>query len=120
MEVFVMNREEILAKSRHENKNVMDERGQAIQTKANSISQGMGLILCLIVGFVGVLLSGYVCIIAACSAIYFGMFASERVYFALKHRGTIHWILAGFTVVFFVGMFVFFVISCVNGWSIKA
>ena len=112
MEVFEMNREEILAKSRHENKNVMDERGKAIQTKANSISQGMGLILCLIVGFVGVLLSGYVCIIAACSAIYFGMFASERVYFALKHRGTIHW--------FFVGMFVFFVISCVNGWSIKA
>lgn len=115
-----MNREEILAKSRNENKNVMDERGKVIQTKANSISQGMGMILCLVVGFVGLLLSGHVSILAACSAIYAGMFASERVAFAAKYRSAACWVFAGFTVIFFVGMFVFFVISCVNGWSIKA
>ena len=115
-----MNREEILEKSRHENKNVMDERGEAIQTKANSISQGMGLIMCLLVGFIGLLLTGHVSMIAACSAIYGGMFASERVYFAAKYRGAGPWVLAGFTAVFFIGMFVFFIISCVNGWCIKA
>ena len=114
-----MKKEEILAKSRSENKNVMDERGNAIQTKANSISQGAGLILCLVVGFVGLLLTGYGSIIAACSAIYFGMFATERVYFAVKYRGTVHWVLAGLTFVGFIGLFIFFVICCVKGWCIK-
>ena len=49
--------------SRLENKGALDEREKAAQTKANSISQGVGLILCLFFGVVGMGLTGSVSIL---------------------------------------------------------
>lgn len=114
-----MNRDEILARSRDENKNVLDEREKAVQTKANSISQGVGLILCIVIGAIGMGLTGTVSILWACTSIYWGMFAAERVAVAIKLRSKGQWIFAGAFVVGFVVIVAVFVVSCVKGWSVS-
>lgn len=114
-----MNRDEILARSRDENKNVLDEREKAVQTKANSISQGVGMILCILVGAIGFGLTGMSYILWAVTSIYWGMFAAERVAVAIKLRGKGHWIFAGAFVVGFVVIVAVFVVSCVKGWSVS-
>ena len=114
-----MNRDEILAKSRQENKNVLDEREQAAQTKANSISQGFGMILCIFIGAIGMGLTGMACMLWASLAIYWGMFAAERVVCAIKLRSKGHWVLAGVTVAGFAAIFIVFVISCVKVWGVS-
>ena len=113
-----MNRDEILEKSRDENKNVLDEREKAVQTKSNSISQGVGMILCILVGAIGMGLTGSVSILAGCTTIFWGMFAAERVAYAVKLRSFGHFVLAGALITGFVAMFILFVISCVNGWGV--
>lgn len=119
LEVFQLNRDDILAKSRNENKNVLDEREKAVQTKANSISQGIGLILCIVIGAIGMGLTGAVSILWACTTIYWGMFAAERVAVAIKLRSKGQWIFAGVFVVGFVVLFAVFVVSCIKGWSVS-
>lgn len=114
-----MNRYEILERSRNENKNVLDEREKAAQTKANSISQGVGMILCILIGIIGFGLTGMSCILWAVTAIYWGMFAAERVAVAIKLRSKGHWIFAGAFVVGFVVIFAVFVISCFEGWGVS-
>lgn len=114
-----MNRDEILERSRNENKNVLDERERAAQTKANSISQGVGMILCILIGAIGFGLTGMSCVLWAVTAIYWGMFAAERVAVAIKLRNKGQWIFAGVFVVGFVVIFAVFVVSCVKGWSVS-
>lgn len=114
-----MDKEEILAKSRNENKNVMDEREKAAQTKANSISQGVGLILCLLIGFIGLVFTGSASIISGCSAIYCGMFTAERIAFAVKLRSKGQWVFAGISIAVFVGVFSLFLICCVKGLNLS-
>lgn len=113
-----MNRDEILAKSRSENRGVLDERERAAQTKANSISQGVGMILCILIGAIGMGLTGSVSILWACTSIYWGMFAAERVAVAIKLRSKGQWVFAGVLVVCFVAIFIIFVISCVQNWGV--
>lgn len=114
-----MNREEILAKSRHENKNVLDEREMAAQTKANSISQGVGLILCIVIGAVGMGLTGMVSMLWAATAIYWGMFAAEQVALAIRLRSMGRGVFGGILTVGFIALFTVFVVSCVKGWCMS-
>lgn len=113
-----MNKDEILTKSRNENKNVLDEREKAVQTKSNSISQGVGMILCILIGAIGLGLTGHVSILAGCTSIFWGMFAAERVAYAVKLRSIGHWVLAGVLIVGFVAMFILFIVSGVHGWRL--
>lgn len=114
-----MNRDEILDRSRNENMNVLDEREKAVQTKANSISQGVGMILCILIGAIGFGLTGMPCIMWAVTSIYWGMLAAERVAVAVKLRSKGHWFFAGPFVIGFVVIFIVFVVSCVKGWCVR-
>ena len=114
-----MNRDEILAKSRSENKNVLDEREQAAQTNANSISQGVGLILCILIGAIGMGLTGMASMLWASATIYWGMFAAERIAVAVKLRSMRQWVFASVLVACFIAIFSLFIISCVKGWGVS-
>lgn len=104
--------------SRLENHGALDEREKAAQTKANSISQGVGLILCILFGAVGMGLTGSVSILWACTAIYWGMFSAERIAVAVKLRSKGHWVFAGIVSIGFIAIACVFVISCIQNWSL--
>lgn len=89
-----MNREEILAKSQKENHNKLDERSRNIQTKANSISQGVGMILSILTGAIGMGMRGDAAFLWCVLTIYLGMFAAERVVCAVKEKSVGQWVLA--------------------------
>lgn len=114
-----MDRDEILARSRSENKNVMDEREKDAQTKANSVSQGVGMILCILIGAIGMGLTGMVCTLWASTSIYTGMFAAERIAVAIRLRSKGLWLLAGIATTAFLAVFVVFIISGVKKWVVN-
>lgn len=89
-----MNREEILAWSQKENKNKLDERSQNIQTKANSISQGVGMILCILMGAIAMGIRKDVAFLWCALTICWGMFAAERLVCAAKEKTAGQWVLA--------------------------
>lgn len=89
-----MNREEILAKSQKENHNKLDERSQKIQTKANSISQGVGMLLCIVLGAVGLGARRDAAFLYLALAIYWGMFAAERLACAFMEKTKGQWVFA--------------------------
>lgn len=93
-----MNREEILAMSQQENENKLDERSKAIQTKANSISQGVGMVMCVIVALLGTFLTWNPVFGWCCLSIYGGMFAAERIVCAVKEKTVGQWVGASVTV----------------------
>ena len=90
-----MNREEILAKSQKENEYQMDERDQKIQTKANSISQGVGMALCIALGAVAYGVTHDHQFMNLALALYVSMFASERIACAVMSKSRGQWIFAG-------------------------
>lgn len=114
-----MDRDEILAKSRRENENVLDERERATQTKANSVSQGVGMILSILIGAIGMGLTGMASMLWASTTIYWGMFAAERVVVAIKLRSKGQWVFASVLVAGFIAIFSVFIISCVKGWCVS-
>lgn len=90
-----MNREEILARSQKENHNRLDERSRKIQTRANSISQGVGMVLCILLGAMGFGASGEVSYLWLAVALFWGMFAAERIACAVMEKSKAQWVLAG-------------------------
>lgn len=90
-----MNREEILAKSQKENHNQLDERSQNIQTKANSISQGVGMALCIVLGTIAHAVTGDAEYMLLAMALYWSMFAAERLSCAVMEKSRGHWVFAG-------------------------
>lgn len=109
-----MNKEEILAKSREENKNVLDERDRAIQTKANSISQGVGMILCVVMGAIGFALTQTADFLWCALAIHWGMFACERIVCAVKSKSAGQWVLASIITLGFLAGVVVYVLCLLN------
>ena len=106
-----MNREEILARSQQENKGKLDERDQAIQTKANSISQGMGFVLCPVMGLLGFSLSGRLDSLFCAMTILWGMFAVERIVCAARAKNSVgQWVLAGIITAVFIAALVAYVL----------
>lgn len=89
-----MNREEILAMSQQENENKPDERCVAIQTKANSIGQGAGMVMCILMSMLGIFITWNPVFGWCGSAIYMGMFAVERIVCAAKEKTVGQWALA--------------------------
>ena len=90
-----MNREEILAKSRKENHAKLDERDQSIQTKANSISQGVGLVLCIVLGELAHAVTHDSLFSCLTIALYMGMYAAERISCAVMGKSRGLWVFAG-------------------------
>lgn len=74
-----MTREEILEKSRSENK-IMDEREQNVALRSGSIAKGVGLLLCMLVVFLGDVLGADPAAGLGAFAIYWGMYGTERGY----------------------------------------
>lgn len=105
-----MNREEILAMSQQENTGKLDERSQSIQTKANSISQGVGMMVCVIMALLGIFLTWNPVFGWCCASIYGAMFAAERIVCAAKEKSVGQWVFAAVTTL--VG--VVFIVAYVN------
>lgn len=97
-----MNREEILAKSRSENR-FGDEKKASDVGRAIDVSQFVGLMLCLLFGISAcIFLSEYKAVYYACFAILFGSVSAERFVCARRLKGTLRWAMAVFTAVLFV------------------
>ena len=108
-----MNKEEILEKSREE-KNVLDERDRAIQTKANSISQGVGMILCIVMGAIGFGITQTADFLWCALSILWGMFACERIVCAIKSKSAGQWVLASIITLGFLAAVVVYVLCLLN------
>ena len=74
-----MTREEILEKSRKENKG-MDERELNAVMRGGSIAKGVGLLLCILVVFLTDTLGGDPSASLGAFAIYWGMYGTDRTY----------------------------------------
>ena len=90
-----MNREEILAKSQKENQYQMDERSKSIETRASSISQGVGMALCILLGAVSHAVTHDMLFMDLALSLYLGMFAAERIACAVMEKSKAQWVLAG-------------------------
>lgn len=106
-----MNREEILAKSQKENKNKLDERSAKIQTKANSISQGVGMVMCVLLGAIAYTVSHDYKFMMLAMAVYMSMFASERISCAVMERTRGQWVFAGIVTVVAIGAVAVFLLK---------
>ncbi|MBE5803187.1 MAG: hypothetical protein E7316_01575 [Clostridiales bacterium] len=111
-----MNREEILALSQKENKNKPDERSRAIQTKAKSISQIVGLALCVILGPVGIAIKRDSAFLWCALAIYWGMVAAERLAYAAREKTKWQWVGAGAITVCAMGSMVIYILALLGIW----
>ena len=96
-----MTKDEILAKSRKENK-IMDEREQAVVRRGASIAKGVGLALCILVVFLGDVLGADPAAGLGAFGIYWGMYGTDRAYRWWKLRERTDLLLA-------VGSFAFVV-----------
>lgn len=90
-----MNREEILAKSQKENHNKLDERSQNIQTRANSISQGVGMAVCILLGSIAYAVTHDIKFMNLAMSVYLSMFAAERISCAVLEKSRGQWVFAG-------------------------
>ena len=96
-----MTRDEILEKSRKENK-AMDEREQAAVLRGGSIAKGVGLALCMLMVFLGDVLGADPAAGLGAFGIYWGMYGTDRAYRWWKLRERTDLLLA-------VGSFAFVV-----------
>lgn len=111
-----MNREEILARSQKENRNKPDERSRAIQVKAKSISQIVGLALCVVVGPIGIAIRRDSAFLWCALAIYWGMVAAERLACAARENTRGQWIGAGAITVCAVAAVIIYILALLGIW----
>ena len=90
-----MYREEILARSQEENKYQLDERSKSIETRASSISQGVGMVLCILLGAVTYAVTHDMLFMDLALSLYLGTFAAERIACAVMAKTRSQWIFAG-------------------------
>ena len=103
-----MTREEILAKSQRENKN-MDEREQQMRLKAASVSRAVGVLLNLLVCLTTIVTDGPNEIICATWIVYWGMLAADYLVQAITLKDSERWLAAIFSTIalaFFVWKFI--------------
>ena len=98
-----MTREEILAKSRSENK-AMDEMEQNVIVRGGSIAKAAGLALCMFIVFLTDTFGGDPTASFGAFAIYWGMYGTDRIYRwkKLRRKGDL-WLAVG-SFAFFVAM----------------
>lgn len=109
-----MTREEILEKSRAENK-TMDEREQGVILRGSSIAKGVGLALCLLVVFLGDVLGADPSSGLGAFAIYWGMYGTDRAYRWWKLRERFDLLLAVGSFAFTIALMVTFLYVIVKG-----
>lgn len=88
-----MTREEILAKSRKENKN-MDEREQRISNRARAISGAIGLTLCMLLNLVNTYNRGPAAVGSAMWTVACGIYATGYFISAGELKRKSDWVLA--------------------------
>ena len=96
-----MTKEEILEKSRKENKG-MDERELNAVMRGGSIAKGVGLLLCILIVFVSDTFGGDPSASLGAFAIYWGMYGTDRGYRWWKLRERSDLLLAVGSLAFFV------------------
>ena len=96
-----MTKEEILEKSRKENK-AMDEREQAAVLRGGSIAKGVGLALCMLMVFLGDVLGADPAAGLGAFGIYWGMYGTDRAYRWWKLRERSDLLLAIGSIAFFI------------------
>jgi hypothetical protein len=85
-----MNKEEILAKSRNDNKSA-DERQILLQQKAQAISGGVGLALCCIIALLEGIFGDSVILFYGCFSIYWGITAANSIVLAVMTKNKYGW-----------------------------
>lgn len=88
-----MTKEEILEKSRKENKG-FDEREQQTKIMAGNISQSFGVILCLLTSMINRYFDGPRIVTIAVLMIYVGMGASQYIVSAIRLKKVSDWVMA--------------------------
>ncbi|MBO5090705.1 MAG: hypothetical protein J6C27_07350 [Clostridia bacterium] len=96
-----MNKDEILAKSREENKSA-DERQKHLQQKAGTIASAVGMALCCIVAFLEGIFGDSVILFYGCFSIYWGITASNGLVLAIFEKKKLGWLGAIVNVIFFI------------------
>ena len=96
-----MTKEEILEKSRNENKG-FDEREQQARIMAGNISQSFGVFLCLLTSMINRYFDGPRVVTIAVLMIYVGMGASQYIVSALRLKKVSDWVMALFLTAVFV------------------
>ncbi|MBQ8556566.1 MAG: hypothetical protein IJ438_11945 [Clostridia bacterium] len=107
----MMNREEILARSQKENHNKLDERSKNIQTKANSISQGAGMVMCVLLGAIAHAVTHDIKYMNLAMSLYLSMFAAERICCAVMEKNRGQWVFAGIVTTVAVATIITFLLS---------
>ena len=87
-----MTREEILKKSRNENKK-MDEREQGITNRAKAISGAIGLTLCMILNFINAYSNGPPAVESAMWTVACGIYAPGYFISAAELKRKSDWVL---------------------------
>lgn len=108
-----MNRDEILAKSRNENKGA-DEMAKQVQLKAASVSRAVGFSLCCIGALIANLMDLSVIVSLACWMIYWGMLAAEGWILVAGLKTKWGWLGALVNTMFFVAFAVLFILRAVQ------
>ena len=86
-----MTREEILAKSREENKG-FDEYERTTSLKASAAARFFGIILCSLVWIINAECGGPTIVQSAIFIVYFGMYSVESLYRAVHVKKKTDWI----------------------------
>lgn len=113
MERVFMNRDEILAKSRIENKGA-DEMAKQVQLKAASISRAVGFVLCIVgAALDGIFLdNGLIGLV--CWTVYWGMLATEGWVLVAGGKTKYGWIGAVCNTALFLLFAVAFALRLIN------
>ena len=90
-----MNREEILPRSQEENKGKMDERSQSIETRANSIAQCVGMLMCVVLDAIAHAVTHDIQFMNLAMSLFLCMFATERISCAIMTKSRGQWVFAG-------------------------
>lgn len=109
-----MTKEEILEKSRNENKG-FDEREYQVQIQAGNMARGIGLVLCCLVVFLNIRFDGPRSVRCAAWGINFGMMAVQYWVSAIRLKKTGDWVMAVLISVFFLLTGVDFIICTISG-----
>ena len=109
---IIMTKEEILEKSRNENKG-FDEREQQARIMAGNISQSFGVFLCLLTSIINRYFDGPRVVTIAVMMIYVGMGASQYIVSALRLKKVSDWVMALFLTAVFV-------LSVLKVWELLA
>lgn len=103
-----MNKDEILGKSRSENKEC-DEREMQIRLKANRIAKACGIAIAFLFVFIERLLTDFSVIGWTALTIAFGMNAIEDWFFVIGTKKKTEWITLFFDTAFFIASVIMFI-----------